>query len=102
MSFKKYLIERLNPNDWKNNFIVLGDKYFIAVEVIAAENDGWRVEVGFSKNGMVVEDPKQIIKSDWKKTFEIASKEAKILAKKYNIKWEPKPYGDRSKFKDIE
>ena len=84
---------RDNPDDWKKNFIVLGGKVTLAVEVIAAEANGWRTDVGFSKDGMVIESPKQILKSDWSKTFEEAEKKAKSFARSYGISWNPRPYG---------
>ena len=84
---------RKNPDDWKKNFIVIGDSVSMAIEVVAAENDGWRAEVGFSKGGMVIEDPVFILKSEWAKSFEAAETIAKSMARKYKIKWQPKPYG---------
>ena len=90
---------RMNPEDWKKNFIVVGNPYYVCVQVVAAENGGWRAEVGFSKDGMVIEDPKQAMKSEWTKTFEGAENIAKQLSKTFGISWNPKPYGDRSKFK---
>lgn len=92
---------RENPDDWKKNFITIGNKVFSVVQVIAAENDGWRVEYGYSKGGKVIEDPKQILRSDWHRTFELAEKNAKAMAKLFDVKWKPKPYGDREKFKDV-
>jgi hypothetical protein len=65
------------------------------INVIAAEANGWRVEVGYSFGGKVIENPKQSISSEWVNTFEGAEKLAKSKAKIHKIKWNKKPYGSK-------
>jgi hypothetical protein len=86
---------RTNPDDYLKNFIVIGKQVFLAIDVITAENNGWRAEVGISQSGMVIEDPKYTFKSSWFSTFEQAEKAALGMAKDMKVNWNPKPYGRR-------
>lgn len=106
---KKNLVERANrflgeeddeqgPDRWKKNFIVLGPQGTIVVQVIAAENNGWRSESGVSKTGKVIERNDQMFKSTWHQTFWDAEDNAIKMARKLGIRWKPQPYGDREKF----
>lgn len=78
---------------WKQNFLVKGPFKMLVVQVIAAENNGWRAEVGYSNGGMVIEDPKQTFKSTWAANLEAVTKIAKSMARQHKIKWKPGPYG---------
>jgi len=75
---------------WKYNFVGGSDKVTLMVQVIAAESDGWRTEVGISRGGKVIE--RDSIRTVWAKTFEEAVKTAKKLARQYKIKWRPAHY----------
>lgn len=77
---------------WKDNFVVTAP-VTLAVAVTAAENNGWRAEVGVSQGGKVIE--RQPFSTKWFKTFEEAKKEAKRLARVNKIQFKPKPYGER-------
>jgi len=80
---------------WKRNVISVGPKMALVVQITAAEANGWRTDVGFSKGGKVIEDPAYSLKSDWVATYEAAEKAAKTYARKFKIKWKPVPYGKR-------
>lgn len=81
---------------WKYNFTAGSKTATLLIEVIAAENDGWRARLGISDGGKVIEET--ALQSEWFQSFEEAKIQAKIFARKYRIKWEPKHFvNDRGK-----
>jgi len=85
---------------WRKNFIITGP-VTLAIEVIAAEADGWRAEIGLSEGGKVIENGKRspAVKSVWSKNFEAAEGQAKKWARQFGLVWKPKPYGDQTMVK---
>jgi len=75
---------------WQYNFIGGTGKVTLMVSVTAAENNGWRADVGLSQGGKVIE--KSSFVSVWKSDFEEAAKAAKSLARKYKIRWKPQHF----------
>ena len=75
---------------WMYNFIGGAAQKTLLVEVVAAENNGWRARVGLSEGGKVIE--KHGLSGEWFHDFAGAVKHAKSLARKYKIPWNPQHY----------
>ena len=75
---------------WMYNFVGGMVQKNLMVEVVAAENNGWRAGVGISDGGKVIE--KNWIKSEWFRDFPSAVKQAKSWSRIYKIPWRPRHY----------
>ena len=86
----RYMNKTADNERWQYNFIVTSQKT-LAVEVIAAENNGWRAELGITEGGKVIEG--ETLNTAWSRSFDGAVEQAKAWARLYKIAWQPRHYG---------